>query len=426
MKVLLLNNPIVWLGKKRPIFPLGLAYVGTYLERLGKYEIRFADLNHYKNHSEELKNILKQSTFDIVGISLRDIVFYSSTQFRFFSEVIKTIRKYLPHCKIICGGAGLGLYADFFISEIKEIDVVICGEGEETIVDLLNKPLNEVDGIIYRKDDRIFCNKDKVIKDFTNPLVPKREWDGLDLSKYHFLNIQTRRGCIFECAHCSDPAVLGAKLRCRDLNNVWEEIDYLISLKISKIFFVDNVFNHPYGYSLKLIEGLKRYRINWSGFFKPNNLNKSYIKKAFKSGCSPFIISAESGSQRIHNYLKTSISVRYISQLSSSISDLPRRTKLFSFMVGLPKENPIDLAKTLFLIIKLLFKKSLIGICPFCITPHTRLAKNIMGKNLNLKDIFPYKKIFYIYYLFIACFDIFERIFLKYKFGIISGRSISK
>ncbi len=79
MNILLLNAPTVWAGVKRPIFPLGLAYVGTSVCNHG-HNARLIDLNICSNHLQKLKVLLQENKFDFIGISMRVIFIYQTPQ----------------------------------------------------------------------------------------------------------------------------------------------------------------------------------------------------------------------------------------------------------------------------------------------------------------------------------------------------------
>ena len=58
-------------------------------------------------------------------------------------------------------------------------------------------------------------------------------------------NIQTKRGCPFNCIYCTYPVIQGKKVRMRSPENVCSEIESLLEDGVDNIFIVDNEFNYP-------------------------------------------------------------------------------------------------------------------------------------------------------------------------------------
>ena len=62
----------------------------------------------------------------------------------------------------IIGGIFASDNVEYILTNHTYIDIVVIGEGEKTLLQLLNaiyyeKPINEINGIGYRKDDSIYC-----------------------------------------------------------------------------------------------------------------------------------------------------------------------------------------------------------------------------------------------------------------------------
>ncbi len=403
MNILLLNSPNVWAGVKRPIFPLGLAYVGTFLRNYG-HNVRLIDLNICTNHSHKLKDLLQKNSFGFIGISMRTAFFYQTPQIYQWRSVINSIKSFSPNSKIICGGAAFSLVPEKIMNSMEEIGIGVIGRGEEAFSELINKSPQEVKGIVYRDGKGIHFTPPREEVDLESLPIPKRDWPDLDLFQYDTLNLQTRRGCLFKCRHCLNKYFEGENVRYRSISSVHKEIGYLNSLGIKKIFFADNVFNYPLEYSLEIIDILKKYDLEWGAFFRVNLLNKDYVKALLESKCKIVSISAESGSQAVHNYLNTEISVDSILNILDICSPLIRNkvAVIFTFMVGIPKEKLTDLFMTFMLIIRIFLKK-----CFVHISPCMHGLKDV--KNVSLKSPPVNKKIAYPIYWVLVLFDFIRR-----------------
>lgn len=403
MDLLLLNSPNVWAGVKRPIFPLGLAYIGTFLRNYG-HNVRLIDLNICSGHSQKFKDLLQKNSFKFIGISIRTAFYYQTPQIYQWRNVINTIKSFSPDSKIICGGGAFSLLPQQIMDSIKEIDMGVIGRGEEAFLELINKSPQEVKGIIYRNGKGIHFTPPREEVDLDSLPIPKRDWPDLDLSQYDALNMQTRRGCPFKCRHCANKYFEGEKVKCRSISSVHKEIGYLSSLGIKKFFFTDNVFNYPLEYSLEIIDILKKYDLEWGAFFRVNLLNKCYAKALLESKCKIVMIGAESGSQEMHNYLDTGILTGNILNVLDICHSLARNkvVVIFSFMVGLPKERLTDVFMTFMLIIRIFLKK-----CFVHISPCMHGLKD--AKNVSLKSPPVNKKVAYPFYWALVLFDFIKK-----------------
>ncbi len=81
-------------------------------------------------------------------------------------RTIRAIHKGLPHLRVVYGGV-YPSYADKVVmAECDEIDAIVRGEGEQTILGLIRtweqtQDLSYVDGVTWRKGDEIIINRSR-------------------------------------------------------------------------------------------------------------------------------------------------------------------------------------------------------------------------------------------------------------------------
>ncbi len=399
MKILLLNCPVSWAGIKRPVFPLGLAYIGTSLENLG-HSVRLIDLNLYPHHEKKLNEVLQKNRFDYIGISLRNYFFREAHQINQWKKLFGAVKKISGSAKIVAGGPALSLLNSQVMNCIEEIDIGIIGRGEDTFLELIYRPLPEVKGIIYRERNALHATAPREEVNLDNLPIPKRDWYGLDLSGYDSLNLQTRRGCSFKCKYCEYKYLEGSIVRKRSIDFVEKEIEYLGSLGVRKIFFVDSVFNYPRDYSLEILDILGKYNLEWSAFFRANLLDGDYIKRLVKSKCKTVIISAESGSQAMLDFLDSDNSIKNIRD-AISLSTLLTRNRVatvFTFIIGFPGEKIKDLGKTILFIIRALLNRCFVHVNVFFDPFETKVSQRCGNIKVNLGGNSFYRRCIYLFY----------------------------
>ncbi len=142
-------------GSRDP--PLGLCYLAAITKEKG-YETKILDAPAMNfGIKRSLEYILKENP-DYVGITA---VTLSITKAAKLAKMIKNINK---NIKIIIGGPHITGIPKKTMELFKEFDIGVIGEGEITIVELLDhlnnkKSLNKIKGIVYRKNGRIILNK---------------------------------------------------------------------------------------------------------------------------------------------------------------------------------------------------------------------------------------------------------------------------
>jgi radical SAM superfamily enzyme YgiQ (UPF0313 family) len=199
-------------GSFVPPFPQGLAYIaGTLVKNGYDVEIYNQDMHHYPD--EHLTEYLNHEHFDVVGVNL--IAGYY--QYHKIKEISKAINNADVKPIYILGGHGPSPEPEFFFKKTGA-DIIVIGEGEETIIELLDtirneKEVDEVKGIAYRYVDEIKINpRRELIKDIDT--IP---WPAYELFPIAFYRLQryvhtkptdlimpvlSGRGCTFNCAFC--------------------------------------------------------------------------------------------------------------------------------------------------------------------------------------------------------------------------------
>ena len=137
--ILLINPPLVDYDKKnKPKFfvntsffpPINLAYLSSYLEKFGFTTI-IIDMDAEKfgvNSISKMINILKPK---VIGVGITSDVIYPIS-----TEIFKKIKE-VKDLPIIVGGVFATNNPDL-LAKRKNIDFLIRGEGEQTLLELMN------------------------------------------------------------------------------------------------------------------------------------------------------------------------------------------------------------------------------------------------------------------------------------------------
>lgn len=269
MKVLLSNPPWFSKGKigvragsrwphLRPLndgyrpFPFFLAYTSSLLKREG-LDVKLIDAIAEGISYEQFFKCVESYSPHIALIEV------SPPSIDNDLEVARELKKRQKEIFLIFAGPYSRMYQEEFLQTNPFIDLIICGEYEHTMLNIVNalkdnKSFSEINGIIYRSPKGIFKTSPAyLISNLDKMPFPDR--DSLPIYKYYDLPsfipqppgiIWSSRGCPYGCSFCLWNWVLYGKpcYRKRSVANVIEEMKLLIDkYNFASIYFDDDLFN---------------------------------------------------------------------------------------------------------------------------------------------------------------------------------------
>ncbi|MFN3936501.1 MAG: magnesium-protoporphyrin IX monomethyl ester anaerobic oxidative cyclase [Gemmobacter sp.] len=215
--------------------PAWVAYLAGSLRRAGFDDIHFIDaMTDHVDHGALRARILALKP-DVVGTTAITPAIYEA------EEVLRIARDAAPGALRILGGIHGTFMFRQVLSEAPWIDVIVRGEGEEILVDLLStlrdgrwpEDRKRIKGIAFLDGDRIVTTPAaSTVKDLDG-IDP--DWTILDWSRYLYTPLGVRvaipnmaRGCPFTCSFCSQWK-FWRDYRVRDPKKVADEIERLVN-----------------------------------------------------------------------------------------------------------------------------------------------------------------------------------------------------
>ena len=303
----------------KPYPPLGLLYISAYLRRAG-HEVEIYDSTW--GNKPQLYRRLAEEPGGLLGI-------YTNLITR--PNVLAITAEAKRHgWTVILGGPECANYPEQYLAH--GADVIVVGEGEETLAELLpalaNKGphrLHDIAGTTFRDESgAIVANQPRAqIKDIDSLPWPDRA--AIDLPKYvhtwrtHHgmgsVNLITARGCPYKCKWCSH-AVFGYSYRRRDPVDCARELQHINeTYRPDQVWYADDVFtiNHRwlYGYAAELKQrGLK---LPFETISRADRMMKEEVLETLaEMGCYRIWIGAESGSQRVLDAMQRGVKVEQV------------------------------------------------------------------------------------------------------------------
>jgi len=297
-----------------PVYPLGISYLYTYLKnRLPHYNFHFFDFNlqSLPDFGKTLSNV----KFDVIGVSLRNVddtnIYKKNSFIDGYEQIVSAIRS-ASSAKVVIGGPGFSIFPEQ-IFETLQPDFGIKGEGEESFLQLIgcidnHSDYRKIEGLVYKTDTtKIKVNPRTT---YLNSLELSFDKDLVDYywSKSGMLNIQTKRGCPYNCIYCSYPVIEGRKIRTLNADLIVETLkDLYFNKGITYVFFTDSVFNISNEYNIQLAQKIiaSDVKVNWGAYFAPHNLTREELTLFKQAGLTHIEFGSESFSdQQLKNYRK--------------------------------------------------------------------------------------------------------------------------
>jgi anaerobic magnesium-protoporphyrin IX monomethyl ester cyclase len=326
--------------------PMGLLYLGTALKNAG-IDVQVCD-EIVEDNSVDLLDTFKP---DFLGITV------TSPMWERAKEIVREAKS--RGVKVILGGPHLNYQPERCLEE-SNADAVCIGEGEETIVEWINKDPNDVPGIIFRDDDKIKVNPPRPVNnDLDNIPIPDRSL--IDLSKYtkdeefgwplplrgrQIFRVFSSRGCPYHCTFCASWRIFGRRIRYRSEENVLKEIRECKELYGAEyVMFIDDTFTMNTARMRRICSGLKDMKIHWACYSRVG-IPEEDLKIMKDSGCEMIGFGVEHGSLKVLRNIKKAITPEVIEETFRICRKIRLPAKA-NWMVGLPGENEEDFRESL-------------------------------------------------------------------------------
>jgi radical SAM superfamily enzyme YgiQ (UPF0313 family) len=234
-------------------FPLGIGYLSAVLKKEGvNVEVYCMDIFHYSN--AELAELLNKKTYDLICVG-----FLAAR----FKETVLDLCKSINHKKksawLVLGGHGPTPIPEYILDKT-HANIIVLGEGEETLPELLkckleNGDLSKIKGIAY-KDEGTFRTTERRKPIHNLDTIPFPEWSLFPMEEYinslklfrykpkdRCFGMLTSRGCINKCNFCYR---MEKGIRFRSIKNVIKEISSLNERYGVNYFLMnDELFVYP-------------------------------------------------------------------------------------------------------------------------------------------------------------------------------------
>lgn len=267
---------------------------------------------------------------------------------------LKAVKDAYPDRTIILGGPGPSDIPTGLLVNFPWIDLIVVGEGEDTMVEVLRDllehrgDLSKVTGIVYRRNGRVAANPPRPrIRDLDR--LPFPQPAGVDLRAYNNVHVMTSRGCPFECTFCDVSQLWQRSTTYRGIDSVVAELKSLHRMGFRQVAFQDDNFTVNRKRLRALIErlGSEDEIPSWSCLGRVDLVTGDLMRDMAAAGCRGIFFGVESGSDRVLGQImkKTTAAIARRA-IESALQFFPAKAY---FIWGFPDETLEDLVQTLLL-----------------------------------------------------------------------------
>ncbi|MFZ5354293.1 MAG: B12-binding domain-containing radical SAM protein [Bacillota bacterium] len=319
MKILLIvydnDSYISW-------FPQGIAYIASVCKNAG-HEVKIYNQDVYHWPESHLLELLNRERFDVVGVGACGGYY----QYRKILKISEAVNKSKNRPYYILGGHLASPEPEFFLKKMKA-DTVVIGEGEVTILELLDaleskKSLRNVKGIAYLENGHYVRTEERPLIENIDK-IPLPAYDMFPMDHYALLrlpNIKSSercmpvlsgRGCTFKCNFCYR---MDKGFRPRSSESIIEEIQLLKrDYNISYIAFSDELLMSSVDRTVELCESFLKAGLNikWDCNGRLNYAKPDVLKLMKKAGCVFINYGIESMDEQALKNMNKALTVKQI------------------------------------------------------------------------------------------------------------------
>jgi radical SAM superfamily enzyme YgiQ (UPF0313 family) len=351
MKVTLINPPHTnskykFIGVVAP--PLGIAYMAAVLEE-NNIPVDIIDASAMDMGWDELGMEIKNRSPEVVAITA---LTPNINQAMKTAEISKSV---LPESTVVMGG----YHPTFNYEEVLEndsVDVVIIGEGELTLLNLVQTlekggDLKDVLGIAF---EDVRTPPRPMIMDLDTLPFPALHL--LPMNHYKILNMKkgmatmiTSRGCPMQCSFCSSASLHGSKMRMRSTKNIVDEMEHLIKEQhVKTIAFMDDTFTLNKKKVKEICTEIIKRDINiyWGCTARVDTLSGDVLKIMREAGCITIFMGVESADQQTLDAVNKQTTIEKIKSAFELSQQYNIRT-IASVVLGMPGDTKESIQRTI-------------------------------------------------------------------------------
>ena len=330
--------------------PLSLLALGAVLE--GRYDWRIVDGNVDPDPAGTILGLLRDAPCALLGVTVMP-----GPQVAPAIAISAAVRSAYPEVPIAWGGYFPTLYPDAAINA-PYVDYVVRGQGEDTLVDLLEQlpDVRDVAGLTWKDAGAIIHNPERHFRppDEYPPYPYERVGDVQTYLRPSFLGKRTgvhqaAIGCRYRCTFCGVVSMFNGLTRLQGPARMEAALAALRGYGTDSIQMYDHNFFDREESSIPILEVMARSGLRFWTYARTDTLagfSASTWELVRRSGLAMVYVGAEAASDEVLKRMKKGTSVEQTFEMVRLCRDNGVTPEL-SFVLGGPEDPEGEVEKTL-------------------------------------------------------------------------------
>jgi anaerobic magnesium-protoporphyrin IX monomethyl ester cyclase len=342
-KVLLFNLPP--LGGD--LFPISLGYIAASLAShdIGSVIGEISSVTSLTDR--EIAEYILKFKPDVVGLAVYQV------NIRLAVQLAKLVKKCDPSIVVVIGGPQATFMPGKAMLQMPEVDVIIRGEGETVLPELVNclfrrGDISGVKGIVFRGKDGIYETEfGPPVRDLDTFPSPYQtgvfRW-----SDHTGAAMLTSRGCTYNCGFCYTPAAFSRMIRAHSTRRVLEDMSACVRNGIRRFFFADPSFTFDKKRVRAIMRGIirKRWKPEIWCETRSDLVDAPLLGLMAEAGVKYLAYGLESVDDKVNKALNKRIDLRQFAETIRMTQAAGIEPEVFT-LYGLPKQTRESALRTL-------------------------------------------------------------------------------
>ncbi|MFN8016889.1 MAG: radical SAM protein [Acidimicrobiales bacterium] len=368
-----------------PVPPVGLAYLAAVardaghevtvidapMAEVGRYEQIDSPIGPLDRTGLAPAEVVDRLPADVEVIGITNMFLHEWPQVREIAELAKARH---PGALVVVGGETPTSYWEQILAETDAVDACVVGEGEGTLLDLLDQVADGVEvptgpSVVHRPGllpDEGAPALPRRIRDLQE--VPRPAWDLFPLDHYwadspyfgvdlgRSMPVLATRGCPYKCTFCSSPSMWTTRYTVRDPADLADEIaGYVERHGVRNINFCDLTAITKRQWTLRFCDELdaRGLDITWQlpVGTRSEALDAEVLQRLWDTGCRNITYAPESGSARMLRIMDKRVDLDHMRSSLRAAHRIGLHTHV-NIIIGHPEERWTDVLASMRLLLQ--------------------------------------------------------------------------
>lgn len=338
-------------------FPFFLAYATALLDREG-FEVILVDGCAEKIEQEPFLERIAAFEPEVIVLEVSTISIDTDL------ALARAVRERWPEATLAFAGLHAFMYEPDWLAEHADIDLVLVGEYETTLLEVARrldegKSLRGCRGILWREDGQVRREENRPLLENLDSLPwPARHF--LPLENYHdepgsiprpSVQMWASRGCPYGCVFCAWPQIMygSHKYRTRSVRDTVDEMEWLVAeWGFRSVYFDDDTFNIQKKRTLKFAREVKSRNLGvpWAIMARIDNMDRETLETLKDAGLFALKYGIESADPELLAQANKGLDLAKARKVIKLTHELDIKMHL-TFMFGMPGETKESARRTI-------------------------------------------------------------------------------